>query len=120
MASTPKVVQDNEGKSVAFWHHKSHWRGCRFWTNSYRSGHGPNVKNETQSNALIRSEEKDMLAEVAVYQDVAKREMTQDIDVKWHVEIRSDKRKAQDKSSPMVAWLDQLIRAKDPLQNLVS
>ena len=36
----PEDAQDDKGKSVAFWHEKSHWRGRSLWSGSYRGGYG--------------------------------------------------------------------------------
>lgn len=82
-------------------------------------GTATNINDVTLSSALIRSKEKVVLDEVAVYQDVAKRENSQDIEVNWHVEMRSNKSKSLDNSSPMVAALDQLEQAKAGIRSKI-
>ena len=74
-------------------------------------GMAANVNDVTQASALVHGEETDVFAD-AGYQGVAKREEVQGIEANWHVAMRSGKRRALDKDSPMGAVLDQLEHVK--------
>ena len=74
-------------------------------------GTAANVNDVTQAGALVHGEETDVFAD-AGYQGVAKREEVQGIEANWHVAMRSGKRRALDKDSPMGAVLEQLEHVK--------
>lgn len=74
-------------------------------------GTAANVNDVTQASKLFHGEEADVFAD-ADYQGVAKREEAQGIEVQWLLAMRSVKRRALDKTTPMGAILDKLEQAK--------
>ncbi len=74
-------------------------------------GTAANVNDVTQAGALVHGEETDVFAD-AGYQGVTQREEVQGIEANWHVAMRTGKRRALDKDSPMGAVLDQLEHVK--------